>query len=151
MMKLSISITLLAAIFLSYYLLSSLLGKGVSVPENTLEFSETGTEISRLLAIKEYEDIAKRPLFDADREPVKPKIKKKTIQKKPEKKKLLVKALGIAVTGDSILAVVKDMKTGKIIRLRINEQLDGWVLKSVSENSFVFSKDDTEKAIKFKN
>ncbi len=151
MMKLLISTTLLAAIFLSYYLLSSLVGEDVSVPVNTLNFSQSGSEIKKLQAFNVYENIAKIPLFDADREPVKVEVKKKTVRKKVVQKKLLVKALGIAVTDEGILGVVKDMKTGKILRLRINEEIDGWILKSVSANSFVFSKDETEKVIKFKN
>ncbi len=151
MMKLLISTTLLAAIFLSYYLLSSLVGEDVSVPVNTLNFSQSGSEIKKLQAFNVYENIAKIPLFDADREPVKVEVKKKTARKKVVQKKLLVKALGIAVTDEGILGVVKDMKTGKILRLRINEEIDGWILKSVSANSFVFSKDETEKVIKFKN
>jgi len=151
MIKLSLSITLLAAIFTSYYLVGSMVGKTASVPASTLNFTESGAEIRKLEAFNEYEDIAQRPLFDADREPKIIEVKKKVVQKKPVKKDLLVKALGIAVTGESILAVLKDMKSGKILRLRINEGFNGWTLKSVSTDSFIFAKGETEKAIRFKN
>ncbi|MCP3849233.1 MAG: hypothetical protein GY694_03180 [Gammaproteobacteria bacterium] len=151
MIKLIISIILLSGIIGSYYLLGSSIGKAVTMPDNTLEFSGDISEIRKLQAFNTYEDIAMRPLFDADREPVKIKAKKKTVQKKQVKQDLLVKALGMAVAGDSILAVLKDMKTGKIHRMRINETINGWALNSVSANIFVFSKGGTEKAITFKN
>jgi len=151
MIKLSLSITLLAAIFTSYYLVGSLVGKTATVPVNTLDFTEGNSEIKRLEALSAYEAISQSPLFDADREPAKKEIKKKVVQKKQVKQDLLVKALGIAVTGESILAVVKDMKSGKILRLRVNEKFNGWTLKGVSKNSFVFFKDEAEKAIRFKN
>ncbi len=151
MIKLIISILLLAGITGSYYLLGSSIGKTVTISDNTLEFSEAVSATRKLQAFSTYEDIAMRPLFDADREPVKIKVKKKTVQKKQVKQDLLVKALGIAVAGDSILAVLKDMKTGKIYRLRINETISGWALNSVSANSFIFSKGGTEKAVTFKS
>jgi hypothetical protein len=151
MMKLLFSMILLAAIFLSYYLLSSLLGKAVTAPVNTLSFTESGAEIRKLEAFSAYEDIAQSPLFDTDRKPEKIEVKKKVVYKKPVQKDLTVKALGIAITGESILAVIKDMKNGKIIRLRINEEIYGWALKGVSTDSFVFSKGEIEKAIRFRN
>jgi len=151
MMKLSISMTLLAAILLTHYLVGSLVGKGVTVPSSTLSFTESGAEIRKLEAFNEYEDIAQNPLFDADREPAKIEVKKKVIQKKQVKKDLMVKAIGIAVTGDSILAVIKDMSNGKILRLRINEKINGWTLKSVSTNSFVFFEGKKEKSINFRS
>ncbi len=62
----------------------------------------------------------------------------------------MVQALGIAVTGETILAVIKDLENGKVYRLRIDEEINGWTLKDVSTDSFIFSKGETEKSIGFK-
>ena len=128
-----------------------MIDKQVNVAANNFGFAESNWEIRQLGDISGYQDISARPLFDADREPEKKIEKKKVTKKKVVEKKLMVQALGIAITGENLLAVVKDMRNGKILRLRVNEQIDGWTLTSVSADSFVFSKGATEKVVKFKS
>ena len=149
--KLSLSIILLAAIFMSDYLVNSMVGSGVNVPGSTLGFSGSSSELRKLEPFNVYESISLKPLFDIDREPEKIEVENEVIQKIPVKKDLLVQAIGIAVTGETILAVIKDLENGKIYRLRIDEEINGWTLKNVSADSFVFSKSEIEKSIGFKN
>ncbi len=101
--------------------------------------------------MNEYESIATRPLFDEDRKPARQVIVAKKIEKKVVRKDLVIQALGIALVGDKFLAVIKDLKTGKVLRLRINDSIYGWKLSGVSENSLIFSRADLEKIIKFRN
>ena len=135
---------------MSDYLVNSIVGNGVNVPESTLGLTGSSSEIRKLEPFNVYESIALKPLFDSDREPEKIEVTKEAIQKIPVKKDLLVQALGIAVTGETILAVIKDLENGKVYRLRIDEEINGWALKDVSTDSFIFSKGETEKSIGFK-
>jgi len=149
--KLSLSIILLAAIYLSYSMVSSMVASNANVSMSTLGFSISSSELRKLEPFNKYKSISGKPLFDSDREPEKIEVTKEAIQKIPVKKDLLVQAIGIAVTGETILAVIKDLENGKIYRLRIDEEINGWALKSVSADSFVFSKSEVEKSIGFKN
>jgi hypothetical protein len=146
--NLALSVILLTAIYLSDHLVSAMVGTGPNMQMSTLSFSESGYEIRQLDPFNAYDSISRKPLFDLDREPEKLEVKNEVIQ---IKKDLLVQAIGIAVTGETILAVIKDLDNGKIYRLRIDEEINGWALKSVSADSFVFSKSEIEKSIGFKN
>ena len=128
-----------------------MVGRDISVPSSTLGFSESSSEIRKIKPFNAYESISHKPLFDSDREPEKIEVKNKEIEKIPVKKDLLIQAIGIAVTGETILAVIKDLENGKIYRLRIDEEINDWTLKSVSADRFVFSKSEIEKSIEFKN
>lgn len=108
-------------------------------------------EINGLDNIRAYDAIVERPLFIEERE-IKKTLKKRTTRiVKPAVKKLKLKALGVAVTNETVLAVVKNLSTGKITRLNVGDLIDGWTLESVAEHSFVFSKDNQQKIVRFKN
>ena len=115
-----------------------------------MNFEQDALSIKKLGNIDEYESITEKPLFVESREKTIKVVKKKKPQRKAVVQDLKVQALGIALTNEGVLAVIKDLKNGKIIRLRINEEIYGWSLDGVSEDSFTFSKDGQTKIIKFK-
>ena len=132
-------------------MVNSLINREVIVPNNNFEFSVSRSETRQLNDISEYQDISARPLFDQDRKLEEKVVAKKIMQKKVVEKQLMVQALGIAITGEKLLAVVKNLSNGKILRLRINEEIEGWTLISVSAEKFVFTKSEAEKVVKFRN
>lgn len=127
-----------------------MINEEASAPSSNFKFASIGESIEELELFDNYRVITSKPLFDQDRKPMKVAVVKKVAQQKKVAKPLKVQALGIAVTGESLLAVVKDLRTGKISRLRVNDELDGWTLRSVSNNSFVFAKGGIEEVVKFK-
>ena len=150
-MKLLVSMLLLAGIYMSNYMVNLMIDSEVSLAESKFGFTGSVRDILELSQFAGFDAISGKPLFDPDREPARVVIEKKPVEKKKAARSLSVQALGIAVTGESLLAVVKDLRTGKIHRLRINDAVDGWTLTSVSADSFVFAKAGVEKTVKFKN
>ncbi len=149
-MKSLITILLLSACGLVYQNLSRVVQTQVPSIATSLDIAESKIEITRLDPVNQYADIARYPLFDATRRP--PVVKIKTVKKKKKvPPKLQVQALGIAVTDDSVLAVVKNLRTGKIKRMKFDEQIDGWTLKEVGEDRFLFEKNGVQREILFKH
>jgi hypothetical protein len=150
-MKLIFSILLIFGIALVYYF-----SRGAE-PDNQqaahdLQIGYQKDEVrgKNLENLNQYNAIIERPLFIEERQfTVDEKVK---VVRKPAPviDDLKVKALGIALTGDGILAVLKDLKNGKNLRLRIGEEIYGWRLDGVSESSFTFSRGGKEKVIAFK-
>jgi hypothetical protein len=140
----------MAAISGSYYMVNLMINEEASAPSSNFKFASIGESVEELELFDNYRVITSKPLFDQDRKPMKVAVVKKLAQQKKVAKPLKIQALGIAVTGESLLAVVKDLRTGKISRLRVNDELDGWTLRSVSNNSFVFAKGGIEEVVKFK-
>jgi hypothetical protein len=133
-------------------LIDKLVGEGVETPKAGLEFNEYDASLKKLKSVRDYSDIAERPLFDEDRVAEKKAVKKvKKVVRRPMVDDLRVQALGVALSSDGILAVIKDLKVGKTVRIRIDEEIYGWKLKSVADNKFTFSKQGKEKVIYFKN
>ncbi|MCP4078465.1 MAG: hypothetical protein GY744_20075 [Gammaproteobacteria bacterium] len=124
--------------------------KEIESEEYNVNFNQEDLSVKKLGNIGEYESITERPLFVESREKSKKVVKKKKVKRKPVIEDLKVQALGIALTNEGILAVIKDLKNGKIIRLRIKEKIYGWSLDGVSEDSFTFSKGEQGKVINFK-
>lgn len=149
-MKLLLTIFLLAAICMSYYLANRVINTDVSITNGDFGFSGSGLDMQELSQFDSYQAISRKPLFDQDREPVKIVVEKKPTIEKVVAKPLAVQALGIAVSGERLLAVVKDLRTGKVHRLRVNDAVEGWTLIDVSTDSFVFAKAGVEKTVKFK-
>ncbi len=148
-MRILITLLLMSIIVLGYQKLNETFTREVTVPVDVLDLSEYKVDIARLESAADYSAIAKLPLFEETRRPPVAKVKT-VVKKKPVEKRLQIQALGIAVTDDSVLAVIKNLRTGKIMRLRFNDQIDGWTLKEVAADRFVFEKNGIEKEIKFK-
>ena len=151
MMKFLISILFMAAIYLSYYQTYSSISQEVKLPESSFVFPESTSQARQLSSVSEYQVISEKPLFDEDRAPEKIIVKERVVQQKVVERELKLQALGIAVADNSFLAVLKDLTNGKIFRLRLNEEFDGWSLASVSKDSFVFVKGKNSKVIAFRN
>ncbi|MCP4981456.1 MAG: hypothetical protein GY935_13285 [Gammaproteobacteria bacterium] len=149
-MRILISILLASSIFLGYQKLSQSIAGEIAVEPNSLNYSEFRVELTQLESIEEYSAIARLPLFNQTRRPPVVEVKR-VVKRKPVEQKLQIQALGIAVTSENLLAVVKDLRTGKIRRLRIDEKIDGWTLKRVADDSFVFERKGVEQMVKFKN
>ncbi len=151
-MKLIISIVLLVMIFISYWYLNKRIDEtGSATQVFNMDVNPGKLDLKHLEDQNSYNSIVERPLFIEEREfkrEVEQKITKKVT---PVEKKLNVKALGVAVTNENILAVVKNLTSGKIIRMNVGDLIEGWTLEGVSEDSFIFSKNDQRKIIRFKN
>ena len=146
-----LSLILLLAIPATYYFVENILqSKEIESKEYIVNFEQDAFSIKKLGNIDEYESITEMPLFVESREKFIKVVKKKKLQRKAVVQDIKVLALGIALTNEGILAVIKDLKNGKIIRLRINEEIYGWSLDGVSEDSFTFSKEGQSKVINFK-
>ena len=149
-MKTLISFLLILGIFSAYRWVNSVIHRDIEMTENTLGLSNSNAGLKRLEKINQYNSIFHKPLFDEDRELQKVVIAKKKVEKKVTKNELLVQAIGIALAGDNFLAVIKDLKSGKIFRLRMDESISGWTLTGVSENSLVFSRGEVEEIVYFR-
>jgi hypothetical protein len=151
-MKYIISLVLIIAIVLLFFINSNIeSGSRQASHELQFSFSQEATNVKKLKNMGDYNAIVERPLFIEDRQFVEVKKVKVAPKKRPVIDDLKVKALGIALTGDGILAVLKDLKNGNNLRLRIGEEIYGWRLDSVSESSFTFSKAGKEKVVAFKD
>jgi hypothetical protein len=151
MMKLILSIILILVIAMEYFLMSDPVSEAkIDDHGLKLEVNNSVPGVKKLERINAYNSIVERPLFIAERRFEEEKKVKKLVTKAPVIQDLRVQALGIALAGDGLLAVVKDLKNGQTLRLHIGDELYGWSLKSVSEISFTFSKGGKEKLIKFK-
>jgi len=150
-MRYFFTLILLIALFFTYFFVVNILqNKEIESEEYNVNFNQEDLSVKKLGNIGEYESITERPLFVESREKSKKVVKKKKVKRKPVIEDLKVQALGIALTNEGILAVIKDLKNGKIIRLRIKEKIYGWSLDGVSEDSFTFSKGEQGKVINFK-
>ncbi len=150
-MRYFLTLILLLAIPATYYFVENMLqSKEVESTEYIVNFEQDALSIKKLGNIDEYESITDMPLFVESREKSIKVVKKKKMKRKAVVQDLKVLTLGIALTNEGVLAVIKDIKNGKIIRLRINDEIYGWSLDGVSEDSFTFSKDRQRKIINFK-
>jgi hypothetical protein len=150
-MRLFLSILLLAAIGTTYYLVEARVSAELNVTASSFEFPQTNPQKRQLKPLAAYQSITDSPLFDEDRKPPEVVVVQQEIKPKAVTKELMVQAIGIAVAGETLLAVVKELRSGAILRLKLNDDVDGWALTSVSTSEFVFTKDDVRKIVEFKN
>lgn len=150
-MKLIISILLTLGIALVYFMTGeSETDSNQQNQELQIGYAQDDVRVNNLKSLNQYNAIVERPLFVEERQ-FEPEEEVKVVSKpKPVIEDLKVQALGIALTSDGILAVLKDLKNGKNLRLRIGEEIYGWRLDGVSESSFTFSKGGREKVVAFK-
>jgi hypothetical protein len=151
MMKLVFSIVLVLCIALEYVFLSNPVSENKNENHDLkFEANTTVASVKSLQNITNYNAIVERPLFIEERRFEEEKKEEKVVRRAPVIQDLRVQALGVALSGDGLLAVIKDLKNGQTKRLHIGDDIYGWVLKGVSESSFTFSKDKREKVVKFK-
>ena len=89
--------------------------------------------------VSQYSEIIERPLFLTDRRPVHEEAPppEAPLPEPPKDEKLTL--LGVVLAPDITMALVQDDKTGKVARLRIGEQVNGWQLQSVQINRISLS------------
>jgi hypothetical protein len=150
-MKLIFSAIMLVVIALVYlYLADSLSEKPTVTHELNLDLGKSRAAVKKLESISHYNSIIDRPLFVEERRFEEEKKPVTIVKPVAVIEKLNVKALGIALSGEGLIAVLTDKKNGKTLRMRIGEKIYGWTLKGVSESSFTFSKGGKEKVVNFK-
>ena len=149
-MKWVLTLLLICAFVAIYLLFGHSEQQKQAVSDLQIASTQDNANAKQLGSMNSYEVIVKRPLFIEQREFDKEQPVKKVRRVKPVIEDLKVKALGIALTGEGILAVLKDLKNGNSVRLRIGEKIYGWRLDAVSETSFTFSKSGKEKVVVFK-
>jgi len=98
----------------------------------------------------DYRIITDKALFNEERrvETLRPRARPAPAPVRDERLELL--ALGIAVSDEGFLAVVKDKRKGAIIRMRLNERFNGWELQAISPDGFTYNKAGREAFIPFK-
>ncbi len=155
-MKYLVLLLMLAALAGLYYRMAS----PVDVSAETLPATGGGFEVAlpdardaRLLLNRpasDFQSLTQKALFNEDRRvtPPKPKVQRKPVPRPQQK--LDVLALGIAVSDEGFLAVVKERRNGEIRRMRLNEKINGWELVSITREGFSYRKEGREVVIPFK-
>ncbi len=149
MMRFLVTLLLLGLIFLSYEKLSVFIAADGEQASNSLALAGYDPPSTRPENVTAYTSISERPLFDPTRRPMVVAAKENPKPKPKPAARLNAKALGIAVIDEMLLAVVRNTRSGKIHRLRIGDVIDGWTLKSVSPNKFVFEHDGRSETISY--
>jgi|GEM_PF-5893101 len=97
-----------------------------------------------------YAAIRDRALFEEQRRSPEKKKKRIVVRQQKIQPRPDLQALGIAVDDEGFLAVVKIRSTGKIRRMRLRDDIDGWKLTSIKPHGFSYSKGGKEMFIVFK-
>jgi hypothetical protein len=112
----------------------------VSAPEAVLPAADS-LEVMASLGLETIDDeqsdeIRERPLFWPSRRPVEVVVERPRSKKPKEQELKDVKLVGVFGTGNSvgIIALVE----GRIERVRVGEEIDGWKLKTVNQNEAEF-------------
>jgi len=149
-MRYLVTLILMLSIFLGHQKLGEVVAAENETEAGSMEFWDYRMQLAGLARLDEYEAISELPLFDESRRPPVAEVQT-VVRQQPVQQRLQIQALGIAVADESILAIVKDLRTGKIQRMRLFEKIDGWELKRVDEDSFVFERNGVDQVVKFRN
>ncbi len=94
--------------------------------------------------LTDYDEIINRPLFSAERRPYEPEQVKAASREPPrqDRQTLDVFSLsGVAIAGDTRLALIRSARDPKLQRLVEGEALNGWRLTEIHADSITFYKD----------
>ena len=148
-MKLLVTILLSMSCGFTYLKLDRMISAQEEAELGSLELSDLRIEIGELDSLDKFAAISKYPLFDPNRRP--PVQKVEVVDKKISAvPRLQVQALGIAIVDEITLALVRNLRTGEIRRMKFNEEIDGWILTEVTEDRFVFEKQGAKREAIFK-
>ena len=151
-MQVFLTLALLVSLIASYLWLAPTIENTPLQPEEyQINLAQAPKLTRQVTGLSQYSSIDQKPLFIQERKLTEKPPEKKRVINKTKVKKLNIQALGIALAGEGFIAVIKDLNTGKVKRLKINDQLYGWSLSTVAEGQFTFKKGKLEKAIKFRN
>jgi type II secretory pathway component PulC len=107
--------------------------------ENTPQANRPRSSPAGSLAdIDYYEEITKRPLFNSDRTPEEVHVEEQTIETSTAGRRPDLTLIGIVLTDDEQLALVRSRKSPKIQRVKLDESLEGWKLAELKPNTAVF-------------
>ena len=97
------------------------------------DFGETDFSVPRF---EDLGDMLDRPVFFSDRKLPEPPAAAVAAPPAP----LRLKLEGVAMTGESRIAVVRDLNSNQLLQLEEGMTHDGWALDAVSSNSATFSR-----------
>jgi len=154
-MKYLVLLLLLAALAGLYYRMSSPLdGQAQARPvAQDFQLALPDAREARLLldrSASDFQSVTKKALFNEERRVAAPKTRVVRKPASPRQQKLDVQALGIALSDEGFLAVVKERRSGDIRRMRLNEEINGWELVSITREGFSYRKEGREVFIPFK-
>ncbi len=154
-MKYLVLLLMLAALAGLYYRMASPVDVSAEALPATGDFEVALPDArnARLLLNRpagDFQALTQKALFNEDRRvtPPKPKLQRKPVPRPQQK--LDVLALGIAVSDEGFLAVVKERRSGEIRRMRLNEEINGWELVSITREGFSYRKEGRDVVIPFK-
>jgi len=116
------------------------------VEDNSISASE---HLKTLQALPQYASISEQPLFDVSRKAVAKVVQRRAIRTASQND-LRVKGLGMADGPDGLITVLKDLRSGKVIKLKLNDSFDGWVLSEISQKGFLFLKDQRSQLVEYR-
>jgi len=99
------------------------------------DFGETDIEAPRF---EDLGNMLERPLFFSDRQlPIPPQV---AATPEAPAAPLRLKLEGVAITGESRIAVLRDLSNNQLLQLAEGMMHEGWTLDSVSSNNASFSR-----------
>jgi hypothetical protein len=130
------AIAALALFFIAGFQMT--LPASVALPDDVVLAPRRVPEPSQPLAAS-YASILARPVFAPDRAPV-------TVEAQPSGNLSGFEVLGTAVAGNVSTALVRDT-TGRILRIKPDEILQGWRLVSIDRMQLIFDRDGERRAL----
>jgi hypothetical protein len=122
-------------------------------PVVVTESSESGVEAQasesffEVPPLDDYEEIVERPLFMDTRRPP-PDEPEPVAEEEPQQQDEELTLIGVMVMPNAQYALVEvDDKQGKIARLRVGQEANGWKLEAVHANRIVMIKGDSKKEL----
>ncbi len=107
--------------------------------DNSATLPEFGNISIPAPPIAQFADMLERPLFVPNRRMPEPEVKKVA---PPPPRPLQLKLEGIAIAGDSRVAVLRNLNGNILMQLAEGQSHDGWTLDVLTSTSAEFSRDD---------
>lgn len=104
-------------------------------------------EPSRMAPLTQYQEIVERPLFLEGRRPPQPEAPATVVQEQPVVEDKSFTLLGVLITPEATLALLKVDETGKVHRIKVGDPLEGWRLEAIAADSVVLRRDAQTKTL----
>ena len=112
-------------------------------PELPVTENQVSQQLIGIAARDEYQEIIERPLFLESRRPPPPEPEtppEPIVEAPPVEEETLILQGVILITGAE-MALLQIEETGKVVRLRVGEDVNDWTLQSIAANSITLSKE----------
>lgn len=107
--------------------------------EKTPQTNRPTTSPAESLAdIDYYEEITQRPLFNSDRKPKDVPVEEQTTETRTAGSRPDLTLIGIVLTNEEQLALVRSRKNPKIQRVKLDESFEGWKLAELEPHTAIF-------------